>query len=101
VKRGAGSASGTRAWIRYLDRRPIVVAVAGPNGAGKSTFVETHLKACGLRFLDTDALARDLGVDAYEAARMAKTLRAELLSQRESFLFETVFSDRSATSWDF
>ncbi len=93
MKRGAVSASGAGAWIRYLDRRPIVVAVAGPNGAGKSTFVEAHLKSCGLRFLDTDALARDLGVDAYEAARMAKTLRIELLSQRESFMFETVFSD--------
>jgi predicted ABC-type ATPase len=76
-----------------LDRRPIVVAVAGPNGAGKSTFFEAHLKSSALRFLNADVLAGELEVDAYEAARVIAALRAELVKQRESFIFETVFSD--------
>ncbi|HEU5123050.1 MAG TPA: zeta toxin family protein [Verrucomicrobiae bacterium] len=80
-------------WIEYLDRRPILVTIAGPNGAGKSTFFESHLKATGLRFLNADVIARELEVDAYEAARMISALRTELVAQRESFIFETVFSD--------
>lgn len=77
----------------YLDRRPIVVAIAGPNGAGKSTFYEAHLKSCGLRFLNADLFAREFGVDAYEAAHLVGAVRTELVAQRESFIFETVFSD--------
>jgi predicted ABC-type ATPase len=79
--------------IQFLDRRPIVVALAGPNGAGKSTFFEAHLKTSGLRFLNADLLAQEFEVDAYEAARMVAALRVELVKQRESFIFETVFSD--------
>jgi predicted ABC-type ATPase len=79
--------------MEYLDRRPIVVTIAGPNGAGKSTFFEAHLKFSGLRFLNADAFARELAVDAYEAARMITALRTQLVDQRESFIFETVFSD--------
>jgi len=90
-RRAVGGAANS--WTTYLDRRPIVVAIAGPNGAGKSTFYESHLKASGLRFLNADLLASELEVDAYEAARMAGALRAELVRQRESFIFETVFSD--------
>jgi predicted ABC-type ATPase len=93
VKRGRSSAKSAASWIEYLDRRPIVVAIAGPNGAGKSTFFEAHLKSSGLRFLNADAVARELAVDAYEAARMITALRTELVNQRESFIFETVFSD--------
>jgi predicted ABC-type ATPase len=76
-----------------LDRRPVIVAVAGSNGAGKSTFYEAHLKASGLRFLNADVLAGELGLDAYQAAEVAAKLRREFVSQRESFVFETVFSD--------
>ena len=93
MKRGRSSAKSAASWIEYLDRRPIVVAIAGPNGAGKSTFFEAHLKTTGLRFLNADAVARELAVDAYEAARMITALRTELVNQRESFIFETVFSD--------
>ena len=79
--------------IKTLDQRPIVVAVAGSNGAGKTTFYEAHLKACGLRFLNADVLAGELGIDAYQAAEVAAKLRQEFVSQGESFVFETVFSD--------
>jgi predicted ABC-type ATPase len=76
-----------------LDRRPIVVALAGPNGAGKSTFYHAHLRSAGLRFINADVLARGLKIAPYAAAEMADALRRELLKQRESFIFETVFSD--------
>lgn len=76
-----------------LDRRPAVVAITGPNGAGKSTYFEAHLKASGLRFINADVLAGDLGLAAYQAAEVTARLRKEFLTRRESFIFETVFSD--------
>jgi predicted ABC-type ATPase len=76
-----------------LDQRPLVVAVAGQNGSGKTTFYHAHLKPCGLRFINADILARELDLDPYAAARAADALRRELIKQRESFVFETVFSD--------
>ena len=79
--------------ISGLDKGPVIVALAGPNGAGKTTFYEAHLKASGLRFINADILAGELGIDAYQAAEVAARLRQELVSQGESFVFETVFSD--------
>jgi len=76
-----------------LDRRPVIVAVAGPNGAGKTTFYHAHLQAAGLRFVNADVLAKELQIEPYAAARVADAVRRELVSQRESFVFETVFSD--------
>ena len=79
--------------IEVLTRRPIVVALAGPNGAGKSSFYRAYLRPSGLRFVNADVLSRDLQVDAYQAAKVADGLRRQLVGQRESFIFETVFSD--------
>ena len=76
-----------------LDRRPVILALAGPNGAGKSTFYRAHLEEAGLRFVDADVLSRELRIGPYEAAKVADSLRRELVKQRESFVFETVFSD--------
>lgn len=76
-----------------LDRRPIIVALAGPNGAGKSTFFQAHLAPAGLRFINADQLTAALNLEPYAAARVADALRRDLVSQRESFVFETVFSD--------
>jgi len=78
---------------RPLDQRPIIVALAGSNGAGKTTFYHAHLRPAGLRFVNADVLARELELDAYAAADVAAALRCELVQQRESFVFETVFSD--------
>lgn len=89
----AGHPESVPAAIPGLDNRPIVVAIAGPNGAGKTTFYEAHLKPAGLRFLNADFIAGELNVDAYEAARIVAALRRELVEQRESFVFETVYSD--------
>jgi predicted ABC-type ATPase len=87
--------------IPDLDKRPIIVALAGPNGAGKTTFYEAHLKASGLRFLNADILAGELGIDAYQAAEVAAKLRREFVDQGESFIFETVFSDPAGDKLDF
>jgi len=76
-----------------LDRRPTIVALAGPNGAGKTTFYRAHLQPAALRFVNADVLAHELDLDAETAARLAGTLRRQLVEQRESFVFETVFSD--------
>jgi predicted ABC-type ATPase len=76
-----------------LDRRPIIVAIAGPNGAGKTTFYHAHLASAGLRFVNADVLAKELSLDPYGAAELADAVRRELVGQRESFVFETVFSD--------
>jgi len=76
-----------------LDARPIMVALAGPNGAGKTTFYNAHLRASGLRFLNADEIAAQTGLGPYEAAAFANALRLELVRQKESFIFETIFSD--------
>ncbi|MGB6868439.1 MAG: zeta toxin family protein [Acidobacteriaceae bacterium] len=80
-------------FVQVLDQRPIVVALAGPNGAGKTTFYYSHLQPAGLRLVNADLLARELGMEPYDAARAAATVRDELIRQRESFVMETVFSD--------
>lgn len=80
-------------WASLLALRPIVIAIAGSNGAGKSTFFHAHLAECGLRFVNTDDLAANLVLGAYEAADLAAAIRTELIAQRESFVFETVLSD--------
>jgi predicted ABC-type ATPase len=76
-----------------LDRRPLLVAIAGPNGAGKTTFYRAFLDGLGLPYVNADALARDLQLGAYEAAALAAETRAALVKERDSFIFETVFSD--------
>jgi predicted ABC-type ATPase len=76
-----------------FDQRPVIIALAGPNGAGKTTFFYSHLAAAGLRFVNADILAAELNIDAYQAGRLADSLRRALVAQRESFVFETVFSD--------
>lgn len=76
-----------------LDSRPLLVVVAGSNGAGKTTFYHAHLKPAGLRFVSTDVLAAEHDMAPYAAAGVAARLRRELLVQRESFAFKTVFSE--------
>lgn len=76
-----------------FERRPILIVLAGPNGAGKSTFYEANLARLHLHFINADVIAKELNIDAYAAAKLAASLREELLRQRESFIFETVFSD--------
>jgi predicted ABC-type ATPase len=76
-----------------FDARPIIVALAGPNGAGKSTFFHSYLAASDLYFLNADDLGRELDLDVPDAATLTNSLRQVLVEQRESFIFETIFSD--------
>jgi len=86
---------------RRLDRRPILVAIAGPNGAGKSSFFAAHLASSGLDFLNADTLAEALAIDPYSASSLAEELRQQRIERRESFIFETVFSDPVGSKVEF
>ena len=92
-KTSEGAAAPLATLLPVLDQRPILVTLAGSNGAGKTTFYHAHLKPAGLRFVNADEVARELAIDAYEASRVVGEIRQELVRQRESFVFETVFSD--------
>ena len=92
-RRKSEPSAGLAKLSQVLDQRPVLVVLVGPNGAGKTTFFHSHLKPAGLRFLNADEVARELEIDAYEAAEVITQLRQELVRQRESFVFETVFSD--------
>jgi len=77
----------------FLDRRPVLIAIAGPNGAGKTTFFRAFLEDAGLPFVNADVLAARLGLDPYAAASVADSIRREMAARRQSFVMETVFSD--------
>ena len=72
---------------------PQLVMLAGPNGAGKSTFYDSHLASSPLPFLNADIVAARTGIDSWQAARLLDALREEMVTQRRSFITETVFSD--------
>ncbi len=79
---------------------PVLHLVVGPNGAGKSTLVEEVLSASALEFVNADILARlkwpgEEILHSYDAARMASERRQQLLTERRSFIAETVFSHPS------
>jgi predicted ABC-type ATPase len=79
----------------------MVIAIAGPNGAGKSTFYWKEIASAGFTFVNADEIAKTDRVDAYEAARRAAQRRDDLVRDRESFVFETVFSDPVGEKIDF
>ncbi|MEZ6134079.1 MAG: hypothetical protein R3C53_04115 [Pirellulaceae bacterium] len=83
----------------FLDKRPIIIALAGSNGSGKSTFFESYLADGGLRFINADQLSASLGLSAYGAAELAASVRRELVNQRESFIIETVLSSYAALGY--
>lgn len=74
--------------------------LAGGNGSGKSTFYRTRLESFGLPFVNADILAKQLFPDqpelrSYESAKIAETIRFQLLKEGRTFCFETVFSHPS------
>lgn len=79
--------------MNLLDLRPLIVALAGPNGAGKTTFYHAHLRPTGLRLLNADVIAHEMALGDQAAMQVTTVLRHELVRARESFVFETVFSD--------
>lgn len=79
--------------LSFLEKRPLIVAIAGSNGAGKTTFYRTQLSDLGLPFINADVLANDFSIGPYQAANLADALRRTMMRRRESFIFETVLSD--------
>lgn len=80
-------------------RSPVLVVLAGSNGAGKTTFYESSLEPRGLQFVNADRIATRLlphSPDAVslQAAEAARLLRNDLIRQKQTFVMETVFSDR-------
>lgn len=74
--------------------------LVGGNGAGKSTFYHQMLQPLGMPFINADLIAREVFPEApeghsYEAAKIAETMRQDLLQTGHSFCFETVFSHPS------
>lgn len=80
------------------EARPLLVVLAGPNGAGKSTYFELYLKQTGVPFVNADVIARALSPEdpiavSQQAAAAADVERRALVSRRDTFCMETVFSD--------
>jgi predicted ABC-type ATPase len=87
------NAAQARRLSSFPAQRPVLVALGGPNGAGKTTFYFANLERTGLRLVNADILAAELGIGVYGAAEVADSIRHALVDRRESFVFETVFSD--------
>jgi len=79
--------------IPFSDSKPNLIAIAGPNGAGKSTFYRSYLEHESYPFVNADVISAELGIGAYKAAELAEAARQKMYLGRESFIFETVFSD--------
>lgn len=80
---------------------PVLHLVAGCNGAGKSTLVELWVgPTTHLPFVNADLVAAAKWPDAtaehaYDASRIAASMRHRLMESRTSFITETVFSHPS------
>ncbi len=80
--------------------RPQLWVLAGGNGAGKTTFYAQFLEPQGVVFVNADRIAHQLYSDnsvdlSYAAAKIAARIRDQLLRDKQSFCFETVFSHPS------
>jgi predicted ABC-type ATPase len=73
--------------------------VAGPNGSGKTTLIQTLRAGSQITlpalYINADDLARERGLDARAAQKLATSLRSEAIAQRRSLLYETVMSHPS------
>ena len=85
--------------------RPYLIVLAGPNGAGKSTFYDLFLEGLPVPFINADRIARTVfpgqAPADYEGARIADAERRRLVAEGQSFVMETVFSDRAGDKVEF
>ena len=56
-------------------------------------FFDTYIQPTGLRFVNADVIALELGLGPYAAAEIAGRVRDAMINRGESFAFETVLSD--------
>jgi predicted ABC-type ATPase len=80
--------------------KPQLWLLLGGNGVGKTTFYTLYLAPRSVLFVNADRIAREISpanpeMASYAAARAADQMRQDLLRDRISFCFETVFSHPS------
>lgn len=88
--------------MKQAVTRPILLVIGGPNGAGKTTFAREYLtrEMKGLRFLNTDEIARGLSpfdVDsvAFKAGRIfLEEVKGEI-AEGNSLAIESTLSGKS------
>jgi predicted ABC-type ATPase len=80
---------------------PVILMFAGPNGSGKSTVTEIIRRQIFFpdNYVNADEIAQTLDGNpveiATQAMQIAQIQRQQLISQRQSFAFETVMSHPS------
>lgn len=88
--------------------KPELIIIAGPNGSGKTSITQKFLHhewADGITYINPDQVAKDMFGDwnnqeaVLKAANYCSALREECLSQKKSFVFETVFSSKDKTDF--
>ena len=84
-----------------IEKRPTLCIVAGPNGSGKTTTTMQLLEnewAVDSIYINPDQIANDMfgnwndSEAVLKAAKYCAELREKCLTERTSFVFETVFS---------
>ena len=88
--------------MKQAETRPILLVIGGPNGAGKTTFAREYLtrEMKGLRFLNTDEIARGLSpfdVDsvAFKAGRIfLEEVKGEI-AEGNSLAIESTLSGKA------
>lgn len=82
-------------------KKPELILIAGPNGSGKTSVTQKFLHhewAEGTLYINPDEVAKDIfgdwnsNVAVMKAAHYCSKLREKCLSEKRSFVFESVFS---------
>ena len=83
------------------NRKPELIIIAGPNGSGKTSVTQKFLHhdwSDGTLYINPDIVANELFGDwnnsesVIKAAKHCEALREQCLMDKQSFVFETVFS---------
>ena len=84
-----------------VNRKPELIIIAGPNGSGKTSVTQKFLHhewSDGTLYINPDIVANERFGDwnnqesIIKAAKYCEELREKCLLEKQSFVFETVFS---------
>lgn len=87
--------------MENTNHKPELIIIAGPNGSGKTSITQKFLHhewADGTIYINPDQIANDMfgnwndSEAVLKAAKYCAELREKCLTERKSFVFETVFS---------
>ena len=87
--------------MENTNHKPELIIIAGPNGSGKTSITQKFLHhewADGTIYINHDQIANDMfgnwndSEAVLKAAKYCAELREKCLTERTSFVFETVFS---------